>query len=115
MAKSTELMDTSPTLKGLVEKYLLKLILGPGDENNEERLEQLRNGDLDELLVFTKVPHLTGQEEIIQLKVKDIRKNLNELYADLVFKFVDIEELVKKQIEEKGIVVIDEIDKLVRQ
>jgi len=47
--------------------------------------------------------------------VKDIRKNLNELYADLVFKFVDIEELVKKQIEEKGIVVIDEIDKLVRQ
>lgn len=46
--------------------------------------------------------------------MKDIRKNLNELYADLVFKFVDIEELVKKQIEEKGIVVIDEIDKLVR-
>ena len=65
MAKSTELMESSPTLKGLVEKYLLKLILGPGDENNEERLQQLWNGDLDELLVFTKIPHLTGQEEII--------------------------------------------------
>lgn len=32
-----------------------------------------------------------------------------------MFKFIDFDELIKKLIEDRGIVVIDEIDKLVRQ
>lgn len=37
-----------------------------------------------------------------------------EIYAEQLFKVIDIEEFVKSEIENKGIVVIDEIDKLVR-
>lgn len=37
-----------------------------------------------------------------------------EIYAEELFKVIDIEEFVKNEIENKGIVVIDEIDKLVR-
>lgn len=37
-----------------------------------------------------------------------------EIYADELFKIIDIDEFVKSEIENKGIVVIDEIDKLVR-
>jgi len=74
----------------------------------------LHNGDLDELIIFAKVIQLTGKDEIVQMKVKEIRKQMNELYAEIVFKYVEIDELIKKQIEEKGIVIIDEIDKLVR-
>ena len=37
-----------------------------------------------------------------------------EVYAEQLFKVIDIEEFVKTEIENKGIVVIDEIDKLVR-
>ena len=37
-----------------------------------------------------------------------------EIYAEELFKVIDIDEFVKSEIENKGIVVIDEIDKLVR-
>jgi ATP-dependent HslUV protease ATP-binding subunit HslU len=48
------------------------------------------------------------------LKVKEIRNYMYEMYAEQLFKVIDIEEFVKSEIENKGIVVIDEIDKLVR-
>ena len=48
------------------------------------------------------------------LKVKDIRGYMYEIYAEELFKIIDINEFVKSEIENKGIVVIDEIDKLVR-
>lgn len=48
------------------------------------------------------------------LKVKDIRKYMYEVYTDELFSMIDMEEFVKNEIETKGIVVIDEIDKLVR-
>lgn len=37
-----------------------------------------------------------------------------EVYTDELFSMIDMEEFVKNEIEHKGIVVIDEIDKLVR-
>ena len=37
-----------------------------------------------------------------------------EIYAEELFKYIDIDEFLKNEIETKGIVVIDEIDKLVR-
>lgn len=37
-----------------------------------------------------------------------------EIYAEELFRIIDIDEFVKSEIENKGIVVIDEIDKLVR-
>lgn len=48
------------------------------------------------------------------LKIKEIRNYMYEIYAEQLFKVIDIEEFVKSEIENKGIVVIDEIDKLVR-
>jgi len=46
--------------------------------------------------------------------VKDIRKYMYEVYTSELFTMLDMEEFVKHEIENKGIVVIDEIDKLVR-
>ena len=48
------------------------------------------------------------------LKVKEIRNYMYEIYAEELFKIIDVEEFVKSEIENKAIVVIDEIDKLVR-
>ena len=48
------------------------------------------------------------------LKIKDIRNYMYEIYAEELFKYIDIDEFVKNEIETKGIVVIDEIDKLVK-
>ena len=48
------------------------------------------------------------------LKIKEIRNYMYEMYAEELFKIIDIDEFVKSEIENKGIVVIDEIDKLVR-
>jgi ATP-dependent HslUV protease ATP-binding subunit HslU len=48
------------------------------------------------------------------LKIKDIRNYIYEIYAEELFKIIDVDEFVKSEIENKGIVVIDELDKLVR-
>mgnify|MGYP001023485300 CR=1 FL=1 len=48
------------------------------------------------------------------LKVKEIVNYMYEIYAEELFKVINIDEFVKSEIENKGIVVIDEIDKLVR-
>ena len=56
----------------------------------------------------------TTTQEICSLKVKDIRKYLYDVYNEELFSILDMESFVKEEIESKGIVVIDEIDKLVR-
>ena len=48
------------------------------------------------------------------MKVKDVRGFIFEVYTDQIFQMIDIEEFVKNEIESKGIIVIDEIDKLVK-
>jgi hypothetical protein len=37
-----------------------------------------------------------------------------EVYTDELFAMIDLDDFIKSEIETKGIVVIDEIDKLVR-
>lgn len=46
--------------------------------------------------------------------MKDIRKYMYEVYMEELFVIADMENFIKDEIEGKGIVVIDEIDKLVR-
>lgn len=48
------------------------------------------------------------------IKVKDIKKYMFEVYTDELFGQIDLDDFVRSEIESKGIVVIDEIDKLVR-
>lgn len=48
------------------------------------------------------------------MKVKDIKKFLLEIYNEDMFTLLDIPEFVKSEVENKGIIVIDEIDKLVK-
>ena len=48
------------------------------------------------------------------VKVKEIRKNAYSYYMDLLFSQHDMELFLKDEIEGKAIVVIDEIDKIVR-
>jgi len=54
------------------------------------------------------------QPTLTQMKVKDIRKYLQEVYSEEIFNFIDLDDFVRREIENKAIVVIDEIDKLVR-
>lgn len=58
--------------------------------------------------------HNDGKMTFSHLKVKEIQNYMYEVYAEELFKIIDVEEFVKSEIENKGIVVIDEIDKLVR-
>jgi ATP-dependent protease HslVU (ClpYQ) ATPase subunit len=55
-----------------------------------------------------------AQQHFSYIKVKDIKKYMFEVFTDELFGMLDIEEFVKNEIETKAIVVIDEIDKLVR-
>lgn len=48
------------------------------------------------------------------MKVRELRKHMYDAYLEELMAVIDIDEFVKEEIEGKGIVVIDEIDKLVR-
>ena len=48
------------------------------------------------------------------MKVTELKDHMFEIYSHQVFKEVDFDNLVKEQIESKGIVVIDELDKIVK-
>ena len=52
--------------------------------------------------------------EIKQLSVKEIRSSLYTYFYDKVFLQADVSLFIKHEVETKGIVVIDEIDKIVR-
>ena len=96
----------------------MKLVLGPKYKDNylfAEKLKELKAGQLDEYNCFVYIPADTkANKQFTQLKVKDIKKYMLEVYTDELFGMIDIEEFVKNEIEQKAIVVIDEIDKLVR-
>ena len=49
----------------------------------------------------------------IKLKIKEIRNLVYEVLKDEVFQYHDMDSFIKDEIETKGIVIIDEIDKLV--
>lgn len=48
------------------------------------------------------------------LKIKEIRKYVYEYLLDQLFSYDDMDKFIKDEIEAKAIVVIDEIDKIVR-
>ena len=52
--------------------------------------------------------------QITNMKVKELRKHMYDAYLEELMAIIDIDQYVKEEIEGKGIVVIDEIDKLVR-
>lgn len=94
------------------------MILGPKHIEHpsyEEKRDDYRAGLLDEYYCLLYLPTTNKQDSLFShLKVKDIRKYMYEVFTDELFSMIDVEEFVKNEIENKGIVVIDEIDKLVR-
>uniref|UniRef100_A0A7S3CPT0 Uncharacterized protein n=1 Tax=Strombidium rassoulzadegani TaxID=1082188 RepID=A0A7S3CPT0_9SPIT len=135
--EATDIYRNSQKLKNLVNDHILKLLNGPGYSQHrdfEDQLEQLRSGELDDFSCFVYMPESQSKYAVVeegkinkkyasfenqlmnfqQLKVKDIRTQLYDFYASELLKNMNTEEFLKREIETKSIIVIDEIDKLVR-
>jgi hypothetical protein len=122
----TKLFERSHTLSQTVENHILKMILGPRFADNTqlaEKQREYREGLLDDYNCFLYIPQLPNaapqdikraQQHFSYIKIKDIRKYMFEVFTDELYGLLDIDEFVKNEIESKAIVVIDEIDKLVR-
>jgi len=122
----TKLFERSLTLSQVVESHILKLILGPRLADNTqlaEKQREYREGLLDDYNCFLYIPQMPNaapqdlkraQQHFSYIKIKDIRKYMFEVFTDELYTLLDVDEFVKSEIESKAIVVIDEIDKLVR-
>jgi hypothetical protein len=122
----TKLFERSLTLTQTVENHILKMILGPRFSDNTqlaEKQREYREGLLDDYNCFLYIPQLPNaapsdikraHQHFSYIKIKDIRKYMFEVFTDELYGLLDIDEFVKNEIESKAIVVIDEIDKLVR-
>ena len=101
-----------------MDSLLLKYIIGPSATENPhylQKYEELQEGLLEEYSCFIYQPgDKKYTQQIVNLKVKDIRKHVYNTYLEEIFAQIDLENYVKDEIESKGIVIIDEIDKLVR-
>ena len=112
------LLKGSKILKTKIDKLMLKYIIGPSNEDNptySEKYEQLNNQELEEYSCFLYLPG--GKKfasQITNMKVKDLRKHMYDAYMEELMSMIDLDQFIKDEIEGKGIVVIDEIDKLVR-
>ncbi len=105
---------------------MLKLVLGPKFKDSKllaDKRAEYQAGLLDEYNCFIYIPPipLNGDDkndflsrQFSYIKVRDIKKYMFEAYTDELFGRIEIDEFVKSEIESKAIVVIDEIDKLVR-
>jgi ATP-dependent HslUV protease ATP-binding subunit HslU len=112
------LLKGSKIIKQKVQNHILKCLLGRSNTNHpdyQEKLKQLEEGLLEEYPCFIC---LRGDKKYTQffaiLKVKEIRKHMYDAYLEDLLQMIDVEEFVKDECENKAIVVIDEIDKLVR-
>ena len=122
----TKLFERSQTLSQVVESHILKMILGPRFADNTqlaEKQREYREGLLDDYNCFLYIPQMPNaapqdikraQQHFSYIKIKDIRKYMFEVFTDELYALLDVDEFVKSEIESKAIVVIDEIDKLVR-
>ena len=96
----------------------MKYIIGPSNDQNptyNEKYDQLLNKELEEYSCFVYLPG--GKKyasQITNMKVKDLRKHMYDAYMEELMMMIDLDQFIKEEIEGKGIVVIDEIDKLVR-
>jgi hypothetical protein len=109
-------------LNKVVEGHILKIIMGPrylDSKHLSDKERDYRDGLLDDYNCFLYIPPLPSAEKSMHqqfsyIKVKDIRKYMFEVFTDELFGMIDIDDFVRNEIETKAIVVIDEIDKLVR-
>ena len=112
------ILKNSVILKTKIDKLILKYILGPSNEDNPDYAEkeaQLKNGELEDYSCFLYLPG--GKKyysQITNMQVKELRKHMYDAYLEELMALIDLDQYVKEEIEGKGIVVIDEIDKLVR-
>lgn len=52
------------------------------------------------------------KEYIKSVKVRELRSQIENSFTMQLYNMIDVEDFVKREIETKGIIVIDEIDKL---
>jgi len=77
-------------LKDKINEHLLKSVLGPGyltNPNYEIKKQELLEGRLEEYTCFLYIPGFLKNSNICQLKVKDIRKYMYEIYIEELFVF----------------------------
>lgn len=101
----------SSYLQAKVREHIFKVAFGT---TPEERRAEYDAGLLDEMGVLVYDHHaVTERKDYVQrIKIKEFRKQLVNAFSTQLYNMIDVDEFVKREIETKGIVVIDEIDKL---
>jgi ATP-dependent protease HslVU (ClpYQ) ATPase subunit len=91
---------------------MLKLIFGSAPR--EERRREYEQGLLDNYPVHQWDDLADGKRDpkVKVVKMSDLRNRITHCLATQLYNLIDLDEFVTKEIETKGIVVIDEIDKL---
>lgn len=96
------------------EDFLLCYLLGQNFDKHpsfELYKEKLHAGELDNLEVQI---WFADRERVDKFKISDIKNHLYRESFDKLSMHMDFDEIIKKSIEERAIVCVDEFDKLIK-
>jgi ATP-dependent protease HslVU (ClpYQ) ATPase subunit len=102
------------SVKSAWEHFIISFLLGKSYEKNESYkyyADKLHKGDLDNLDL--KVWYY-DKDRFETFKIKDIKAYFFKESFYKVSQEIDFDEIIRKNIEERAIVCVDEFDKLVR-
>jgi ATP-dependent protease HslVU (ClpYQ) ATPase subunit len=102
------------SVKKAWESFILGYLLGKNYESNpicKSYKEKLHEGDLDN----AEIQIWFGEKDKIEhFKISEIKNNFYRECFDKLSMNIDFDEILKKNIEERAIICIDEFDKLIK-
>lgn len=102
------------TVKSAWEHFILQYLLGKKYQNNllyKSYVAKLHEGELDNMEVNL---WNNDYDRIEKFKLSDIKNYFFRESIEKLSLFIDFDEIVKRNIEERAIVCVDEFDKLVK-
>jgi ATP-dependent protease HslVU (ClpYQ) ATPase subunit len=102
------------SVKKAWESFILGYLLGKNYESNpicKSYKEKLHEGDLDN----AEIQIWFGEKDKVEhFKISEIKNNFYRECFDKLSMNIDFDEILKKNIEERAIICIDEFDKLIK-
>lgn len=102
------------SVKKAWEEFILEFLLGKSSNNHvlyDQYKDKLHSNELDNLEMQVWFP---DKEKLDKFKISDIKNNFYRETFDKLSMHMDFDDIIRKNIEERAIICVDEFDKLIK-
>lgn len=102
------------SVKKAWEEFILEFLLGKSSNDHvlyDQYKDKLHSNELDNLEMQVWFP---DKEKLDKFKIADIKNNFYRESFDKLSMHMDFDDIIRKNIEERAIICVDEFDKLIK-